>query len=159
MAQRGSPSRKWPGRRVSEVEMSWKPLARAGWTALDRAVAGGVLVLAVLSFGLYPLLLRSASREEREVVVSVENREVLRFPLVEEGSPRRYTVQGKVSRIVIEVAGGRVRLAEEDPLCPYRICLLTGWIHRPGQAIICVPNRVVIEVKGWREAEVDAVSY
>ncbi|MDI3280761.1 MAG: NusG domain II-containing protein [Bacillota bacterium] len=133
--------------------------AAAGWTGLDRAVAGGVLALAFLSFGLYPLLLRPATGEEREVVVTAAGREVLRFPLVEQGGPRRYTVQGKISRLVIEVARGRVRLAEEEPLCPHRICLLTGWIHRPGQAIICVPNQVVIEVRGRRGAEIDAVSY
>ncbi|MGI5878586.1 MAG: NusG domain II-containing protein [Christensenellales bacterium] len=49
---------------------------------------------------------------------------------------------------------GRVRIAAAD--CPDQVCVDTGWISRPGQAAVCVPNRIAVVVRGER-AEVDAV--
>ncbi len=39
--------------------------------------------------------------------------------------------------------------------CPDLVCVRRGKISKPGQAIVCVPNRVSVEIKG--EAEVDAI--
>ncbi len=39
--------------------------------------------------------------------------------------------------------------------CPDKVCLETGKVDRPGQSIVCIPNRVSISVKG--EKEIDAV--
>lgn len=58
--------------------------------------------------------------------------------------------------MVIEIKSGRVRVAESN--CPNQVCVRTGWVSRPGRTIICVPNRVVIKVKG-RMSNVDAESY
>lgn len=58
--------------------------------------------------------------------------------------------------VVIEIKSGRVRVAESN--CPNQVCVHTGWVSRPGRTIVCVPNRVVIEVKG-RTSNVDAESY
>jgi hypothetical protein len=58
--------------------------------------------------------------------------------------------------VVIEVQDKRVRILESD--CPKRICVQTGWISRPGRPIVCVPNKLLIQVKGGR-AELDAETY
>lgn len=39
--------------------------------------------------------------------------------------------------------------------CPDLVCVRSGKISKPGQAIVCVPNRVSVEIKG--ESEVDAI--
>ncbi len=57
----------------------------------------------------------------------------------------------------IEVKEGRIRVLKSD--CPQKICVQTGWISKPGQTIICVPNKVLIEIVGISNAEYNAVSY
>lgn len=47
--------------------------------------------------------------------------------------------------MVVEVKDGRVRVKDSD--CPRRICLHTGWIQHPGETIVCVPNKIVIEIE------------
>jgi hypothetical protein len=45
---------------------------------------------------------------------------------------------------VIEVDGKRIRAREAD--CPTQECILTGWIERAPQQIVCLPYRIVIKV-------------
>jgi len=63
-----------------------------------------------------------------------------------------------LGKMVLEVRNGRIRVAESD--CPNKICCYEGWISRPGQSLVCLPNRVLIEIpsKPGNE-EYDTVSY
>ncbi len=58
--------------------------------------------------------------------------------------------------VVVEVQANRVRISESD--CPKRICVQTGWVSRPGRSIVCVPKKLLIQVKGGR-AELDAETF
>lgn len=61
----------------------------------------------------------------------------------------------------LEVKGGAVRLLPmPDSVCPRQICSHTGWIRRPGETIICIPNRLVIRLTGSDPSglKVDAVT-
>ena len=56
----------------------------------------------------------------------------------------------------IEIKNGAIRVAESD--CPKGICKQAGWVRTPGRTIMCVPNRVLIELKG-QPRDYDAESY
>lgn len=56
----------------------------------------------------------------------------------------------------VEFKAGRVRIVESD--CPNQVCVRTGWVSRPGRSIICVPNKVLVELRGSR-SDYDAESY
>lgn len=45
----------------------------------------------------------------------------------------------------------------EETHCPLKICQKTGRISKPGQNIVCVPNRVFIKIEGG-ESDYDAYS-
>ena len=55
---------------------------------------------------------------------------------------------------VVAVRNGEIFISETD--CPDRVCEKTGKISKAGEAIICIPNEVVIEIAG--ERELDAVA-
>lgn len=57
---------------------------------------------------------------------------------------------------VVEVGGGMARIRSSP--CPTGSCVRTGWISNPGQAAVCMPEGVSIEVRG-DGVEPDAVSY
>ncbi len=56
----------------------------------------------------------------------------------------------------IEIRNGAIRVAESD--CPKGICRQAGWVRTPGRTIMCVPNRVLIQLKGEQKGY-DAESY
>nr|WP_278428711.1 MULTISPECIES: NusG domain II-containing protein [Caldanaerobacter] len=43
--------------------------------------------------------------------------------------------------------------------CPDKICMKEGFIDKPGQSIICLPFRIVVEIQGVKNVEVDQVTY
>jgi len=51
-----------------------------------------------------------------------------------------------VLRNIVEIIDEKVGMHEAD--CPDKICYSPEYISRPGETIVCLPNRVVIEVKG-----------
>ncbi len=59
-------------------------------------------------------------------------------------------------KMQIEVKKGKIRVREAD--CPQHLCVNMGWIQYGGQNIICVPNKVSIEVKSNGLPLIDAVA-
>jgi len=58
-----------------------------------------------------------------------------------------------VTKVVIK---NRKVWIEESP-CREKICIKMGKISKTGEQVICVPNRILVEVKG-KDKSVDAVS-
>lgn len=50
---------------------------------------------------------------------------------------------------IIEISGGRVRMAQAD--CPDHYCERMGWISDNGQTIICLPHRLIISIYGGED--------
>ncbi|SEA02451.1 hypothetical protein SAMN02745687_01460 [Lachnospiraceae bacterium NK3A20] len=58
---------------------------------------------------------------------------------------------------VVVIRNGEVYMSEAS--CRNQICVNTGAIRAPGQSIICLPNRVVVEIVGDSDEEgFDAIS-
>ncbi|MCP4109705.1 MAG: NusG domain II-containing protein [Desulfobacteraceae bacterium] len=58
-------------------------------------------------------------------------------------------------KIIIETKQGGIRIKKSD--CPRQICVNTGWIKTPGRIIVCVPNKILIEIKSEKPLFLDAV--
>jgi len=68
----------------------------------------------------------------------------------------RFEVPGPLGTTVVEVAGGAVRVV--DSPCRQKICQGMGAIEEPGEMSVCVPNRVVVVVRGDSRGSTDAVT-
>jgi hypothetical protein len=64
---------------------------------------------------------------------------------------RTLEIQGPKGISVVEIRMGRVRFLASP--CANHYCVHQGWLDHAGQAAICLPNRVSIELQG------DQVSY
>ena len=78
---------------------------------------------------------------------------VKRVPLTE-GLHETVTIDGSVQNI-IEIDGRTVRFSEST--CPDQVCVRTGTLTRAGQTAVCLPNRVIVRLRGGAP-EVDAVA-
>lgn len=62
----------------------------------------------------------------------------------------------EVPDMVFSVENGTVSVIESG--CGDKTCMRTGKISKRGEAIICVPNKIIVEIKGnSSESDVDAV--
>lgn len=79
----------------------------------------------------------------RRAIVRAAGQTVAEVPLQ---GHRRILAQGPLGTSVIEIADGRARVAA-DP-SPRQYCVKQGWLTRSGDAALCLPNQVSVELAG-----------
>jgi hypothetical protein len=94
----------------------------------------------------------------REVVIKSEGKEVTRLA-VDATTSASYTVKNVYGYNLIYVEGLSVHIHEAS--CKNQVCVKDGNIDKIGQTLVCLPNRVTVEIVGKKEEEpeVDGVSY
>lgn len=122
---------------------------------MSRVRAGDAVVvaLAALAVGASWAALWSGGEEPAWAEVSGPGGSATRLALAVNEIHR---LQGRLGESVIEVRDGRARFA--DSACVGRQCVHTGWLSRSGQLAACLPNGVVLELKGG-EREFDAITF
>jgi len=108
-------------------------------TRYDILLIAGFLIAALVGLG----VVKYRADETDTVVVQVDGAEVIRLPLAVD---RRFSVDGRLGRTDMEIKDGRVRVLNSP--CRRKTCVHAGWIYKPYQTIICMPNRVVIRLTG-----------
>ncbi|SFN28155.1 hypothetical protein SAMN05660284_01063 [Formivibrio citricus] len=73
------------------------------------------------------------------------------------GVPRRIEAHGPLGVTLVEIEGGRVRIAR-DP-SPRQYCVKAGWLDAAGQVAICLPNRTSIELVSREKRPYDSIAY
>lgn len=61
---------------------------------------------------------------------------------------------------LIEIKDHKVHIAEAN--CPDKLCVKDGYISTPGQILVCLPHKVVVEIKGTNNSnnnEIDESTY
>ena len=103
-----------------------------------------LLIMALLVFagGAWSVL-RLTRRQGGEAVVTVDGAIAATLPLGEDG---RFPIAAGDGSNLIEIADGRVRVAEAD--CPGQHCVRSGWAGYEGQTIVCLPHKLVVTVRG-----------
>jgi hypothetical protein len=72
------------------------------------------------------------------------------------GQDRRIEARGPLGTSVIEIASRRVRVAADPG--PRQYCVKQGWLSRAGDAALCLPNQVSVELLG-RSRHFDSLNY
>lgn len=89
-------------------------------------------------------------------VVKLDGVVVREIDLTSLTGPVTFTVEGEDGLWnTITAEPGRIRV--ESAACPDQVCVHQGWISDSTVPIVCLPNRLVIELSGG-EAQLDAVA-
>ena len=89
-------------------------------------------------------LLAVQSHRQTGVLVRVtrDGQTVDTFPLSRDGTHRYESPSGGYTIVVVE--DGKVRVTEAS--CPDKICILHGPTDQTADPIVCLPNRLVVEI-------------
>ena len=111
-----------------------------------------VLSMVIIAAAAFLIINYAVKKDGRYVVIKVDGQVVKTLDLNREETT--IEVNGGVNRIVIK--DGKVSMTEAD--CPDELCVKTGKISRTGETIVCLPHRVVVEIKGSQDDDaVDSV--
>jgi len=118
----------------------------------DYLVAGLFGVLATAPFWLFPRQQANGAPCTAQILINnVLQREI--FLQQAQG----FTVQGRLGEVLVEV--NRFGVCIRASACPNQFCVRQGYVSRPGQMLVCVPNHLVILLVGSRQNHFDAVTY
>jgi len=112
-------------------------------TMADHLVAGVLLLAALAGIGLV-----AAQPAGRRVVAGDGDRVLFVAPLDQPGEVELAGPLGP-TRLVIDNQGARI--AESS--CALKVCMGMGPARRPGDLLVCLPNRILVEVEGQTEED------
>ncbi len=107
---------------------------------MNKNDIGMILLICIIS--LIAISYISSNHEEGNVVeVYYEDKQILNVPLDLDNT---YQVDGYLGPIEIEVKDSKVRVVQENS--PKHICSNQGWISESYESIICLPNKVIVNI-------------
>ena len=110
-----------------------------------------LILIVILSAG--ALVLRGALTSCKKTAVIYQNGEIIReIDLDKVDEPMEFTITGDNGQTnEVRAENGRIRITSAS--CPDKICVHQGWIENGVVPIVCLPNKVTIEIRGGDSAD------
>ena len=118
------------------------------WTTGDKIL---IAALAVLNIFLFT---QTDFKKEKGswVVIEVNQKVVKRAPL---SMNQIIDVKGKLGITQVEIRDGRAHIRRSP--CLNKVCIKSGYIQYTDRLAACIPNRVVVKIRGTSHNGVDAI--
>ena len=117
-----------------------------------------IAVLLAASFipeGVFLLSGNSADRSGTYAVIYVDGKEYKTIPLSEHRGTDTFMVRTESGYNKVVVRDQAIGIVEAD--CPDKICIGEGFISQPGATTVCLPHKVLVEVRSSHDGEPDVI--
>lgn len=107
-----------------------------------------VVVLLVLSFipeGLFYLSGNDAAAHNTYAVIQIDGKVYKEVPLSGHHGTDVIPIRTDDGYNLVVVKDDTIGIVEAD--CPDKICISEGFVSRPGATVVCLPHKLLIEVK------------
>ncbi|MFO7152444.1 MAG: NusG domain II-containing protein [Bacillota bacterium] len=122
----------------------------------DKILIATILLLALTIFAGFQIY--GFTGGKTYAVIEINGKQYQKITLGNDGPKMQLNVPGVIGDLVLEVDRDKVRVVSSD--CPDKDCIRQGWASRPGQTLVCLPNRVVIKIESRDSTgDLDGVSF
>ena len=122
----------------------------------DKYLIISIIVLSLVS--LFYIKDSALNVDEKYISVQVDGKEIKRIIFDKKVVGKTIPIETEFGYNLIEIGDGKVRVIEAS--CPDQLDVKQGYISKTGELIVCLPNRLVIEIKGIKdERDVDYISH
>lgn len=120
----------------------------------DLILVGGILLLALAAYvGIS--WYSAVSTKEAEAVAVVDGKEQGRYPLHQDATVEIRVEGGGYNHLEIREGAADIVGAS----CPDKLCVKQRPVDKQGESLVCLPNRVVVEIENGQEAGVDGTTH
>jgi len=116
-------------------------------------------LLSLVPFFIFSYTLAEKTQENsiNVAVISVGNLEIQRVTLTDNmGMDILNIPEIDCSPDAVEVNNDQIRI--KGSTCPQQICVNRGYISKPGETIICLPHKMIIEIESTNGEEEDLIN-
>ncbi|AGB40736.1 hypothetical protein Halha_0764 [Halobacteroides halobius DSM 5150] len=127
-------------------------------TVADKIVALIVLSVSIMLIFLTPKIIAGETSGAKEVVVTLDQQEIARYPLTNNQQLKRikfeFTIKGKEYQGVLRMKEGKVRLERlSSEISPLPIHAQMGWISKPYEMIVSMPVKLTVTIEGQKKSK------
>lgn len=122
----------------------------------DKYLIIFVLILTIISLGF--IKTQALSNDNKYISVQVNGEEIKKIIYDEKIIGKTIPIETKYGYNLLEIGDDKVRVIEAS--CPDKIDVKQGYISNIGETIICLPNKLVVEIKGMdKDNQIDMMNY
>lgn len=121
----------------------------------DIVLLIALLLLSLLPEGVFILSGSDRTLEGTQAVVQVNGSVYKEIPLSEHHGTDTFTIQTNSGYNTVVVQDQTIGIVEAD--CPDKICIQEGFIRNPGETTVCLPHKVMIEIRSTATEEPDII--
>lgn len=127
-----------------------------------------ILILSILFISvlvMFAIKMINKDYDNKTAVIYINKQKAYEFPITDTATEKRVSFKFGENVGYLDIKDGAVKLEEMDiKVCPEKICSDTGWISESYQTIVCLPNRIAVNIesggtKGGNDNAVDEVSF
>lgn len=104
-----------------------------------------VLIIVLSLAGVYFVRSDAFNRGERYVSIQVNGQEIKQITFGPNMIGKTFEIETEYGYNLIEIGDNRARVIDAD--CPDKLDVRQGWISSTHEAIVCLPNRLVVEIR------------
>ena len=120
----------------------------------DKILIISVILISLLSLGI--IKKSSSGYKQKYISVQVNGKEYKKIIFDKKIIGKTIPIETEFGYNLIEIGDGEVWVVEAS--CPDELDVKQGKISRSGEIIVCLPNKLVIEIKGTDETgEIDYI--
>lgn len=122
---------------------------------LDFVIIIIVIFIALLGF-LYIQYGRDTDFDNKKVEIYIDGELYDSYRLTDDIN-EEIVIKTELGTNIIKLYDNGANIIDSD--CPDKICVNDGFISDPGEMLVCLPNKVVVEIKGQKDDKIDDTSY
>lgn len=114
-----------------------------------------LLILSFIPEGIFWAYSKDDAQAKVVAVVTVDGKEYKTIPLTGHVGTDTFTIHTGAGYNEIRVHDESIGIVEAD--CPDQVCVHEGFLSRPGETSVCLPHKVMIEVRAADSADPDII--
>lgn len=103
-----------------------------------------IIIAVILLIGIAAFVLFENIKQNGKTAVISVNGNIVKEINLEQADNCTFNPE-ETENITFEIKDGKIRVTSSD--CPDKICKNTGFISDTGESIICMPNKMIVEIK------------
>lgn len=118
-----------------------------------------IIIIVIMSFVSLGFIKNSATwYSDKYVSIQIDGKEYKKIEFDKSIIGKTIPINSEFGYNLIEIGDERVRVIEAD--CPDELDVKQGYISLPGEIIVCLPNRLVIEIIGTKiDNDIDYITH
>ena len=124
----------------------------------DKIVGIILLIIVLITTGGTLIYKNSIKGVENIAVIKRDGKVIKTIDLNKVVKPEEFTLKTENGDYnTIAVKHNSIRIIDAN--CPNKLCVKSGWITKPGEMIVCLPYKVIINIEAKADQDIDGGTF